>query len=162
MRENGVDLRVTHHHDEEPVLGLETTLQVEISLADGGSTLVLPLRPVWGQPARYTADFVPTAAGAYTFRFFGTAESLEVDESFTSTEDSFSSVEPIADLRFPEQVASARQLQAATTGTLEAASAAEDAAATAAIRANIALAIGALGLLTGLVGIASGLRKQSA
>jgi len=159
---NGVDLRVTHHHDEEPVLGLEATLQVEISLADGGSTRVLPLRAVWGQPGRYTADFVPTATGAYTFRFFGTVESLEVDESFTSTEDSFSSVEPIADLQFPEQVASARQLQAATTGAVEAASAAEDAAATAATRANIALAVGVLGVLAGLGGIAFGLRKQSA
>ncbi|MCK9486429.1 MAG: hypothetical protein M0R73_06970 [Dehalococcoidia bacterium] len=157
---NGVDLRVADAGDE-PVLGLEGTLEVEISLVEGDQALTLPLRAVFNQPGRYTADFVPTVAGAYSFRFIGNVEGLQVDETFTSETDSFSSVAPIADLQFPVQVAGGRELQAALSGAVDAAAEADEAAQAATTRANIALGVGALGLLVGAGGLAFGLRRQA-
>lgn len=155
---NGVDLRVVDH-DEEPVEGLAEALQVEVRMVDRPETVTLPLRAVFNQPGRYTADFVPTVPGAYSFHFTGTIGDQAVDETFTSEVDSFSGVKPLADLQFPERVASGRELQAALSGSSEAAIEAEDAAGAAATRANVALAVGVLGLLVGGAGLVFGLRK---
>ncbi len=158
---NGVDLRVADE-DGEPVEGLEETLQVEVRVAHGDASMTLPLRAVFGQPGRYTADFVPTQAGAYLFRFFGTLAGTDVDETFTSEVDSFSSVAPIADLQFPVQVAGGRELQAALTGAVASAADADDAARAAQTRANLALGIGVLGVPVGAAGLAFGLRRSRA
>lgn len=154
---NGVDLRIADA-DGEPVEGAEETLEVEIT--QGDSTLTLPLRTVFGTPGRYTADFFPTVPGQYTFRFFGTLADLQVDESFTSEVDGFNSVEPTEDLQFPQRVASGRELQSAVTGATEAAATADDSASAAAARANIALGLGALGLVAGIGGLAMSMRKR--
>jgi len=154
---NGVDLRVEHDH--EPVEGVQETLSVDV--IHGDDSVTLPLRTVFGQPGRYTADFFPTATGDYTFRFHGQIDGVEIDESFTSSTDSFSVVQPAADLQFPIQVASIREVQAGVTGAIEAASVADEAASTAAARANIALALGGLGLLMGGGGLAMSLRRRS-
>lgn len=158
---NGVDLRVADA-DGEPVEGVHETLQVEIRVTEGDQSMTLPLRAVFGQPGRYTADLVPTVAGAYSFRFFGNIGDLAVDEVFTSEVDSFSSVSPIADLQFPVQVAGGRELQAALTGAVDAAADADDAAQAAASRANIALGVAVLGVLAGAGGLAFGLRSRKA
>lgn len=154
---NGVDLRIVEGHD--PVEGAEEGLEVEV--IQGDSSLVLPLRAVFGTPGRYTADFFPTVAGQYTFRFFGTIDGLEVDESFTTEVDGFGAVRPTEDLQFPQRVASARELQSAVTGATAAAEDADDAAASAAMRANIGLALGALGLVAGGGALAMGMRKRA-
>lgn len=156
-QKNGVDLRVAHHH--EPVEGVEATLQVEIIKDD--QTLTLPLRTVYNDPGRYTADFFPTSPGEYTFRFFGKVGNLDVDESFTSEADSFSSVNPTTEIQFPVRVASGRELQAAVTGASDAAETAQDAVSSAETRANIALAVGALGVLVGAGGLAMGMRRRA-
>lgn len=161
---NGVDLRV--QRDGEPVTGVEASLEVEVR--HGDASTVMPLRAVWGQPGRYTADFVPTAVGEYTFRFFGRIETLEIDESFTSSEDNFNAVESIAERQFPAQIASPRELEAAVRGAVDAsteasaaATTAEDAVGAAEMRANLALAVGVLGLLVGGGGLAIGLRRRA-
>lgn len=89
------------HHDEAStaVEGLEETLQIEVSY--GGQTKLLRLRAVWGEPGNYTADLIPTQPGDYTFRIFGTIGDTEVDETFSSTDGEFSSVEPVEDIQFP-------------------------------------------------------------
>jgi hypothetical protein len=153
---NGVDLRV--QQDGEPVTGVETTLEVEVR--HGDASMVLPLRAVWGQPGRYTADFVPTAVGEYTFRFFGRIESLEIDESFTSTADNFNSVQSIAERQFPLQAPSPRELEAAISGAVSTATEAGDSVSAAEMRANLALAVGVLGLLAGGGGLVLGLRRR--
>lgn len=89
------------HHAEEnaAVTGLEETLQIEVSF--GPATRVLNLRAVWGEPGSYTADLMPMMPGDYTFRLFGTIEGVEVEETFSSIDGEFSSVEPIEDIQFP-------------------------------------------------------------
>jgi len=154
---NGVDLRVSTGH-EEPVEGVHETLEVEVIF--GEDSVVMPLRAVHGTPGRYTADFFPTVSGAYTFRFFGMIGNQAVDESFTSEVDGFNSVQPTEDRQFPVRVASIRELQSAVTGTTDAITAADDAASAAATRANIALGLGAVGLLAGVGALTLSMRKR--
>lgn len=97
-----------------PVMNLEDTLQIEVSF--GPATKILHLRSVPGEPGHYIADLIPTRPGDYTFRLVGTIEDLEIDETFSSAEGEFSTVDPISDLQFPEpddlqaQIDSLRQL----------------------------------------------------
>jgi hypothetical protein len=86
-------------HADDGIAGLEETLQIEVSY--GGKTKLLRLRPVWNSPGHYTADLIPTQPGDYTFRVFGTIEGVEIDETFSSAEGEFSTVEPISDIQFP-------------------------------------------------------------
>ncbi|MBL8155740.1 MAG: hypothetical protein JNM70_16270 [Anaerolineae bacterium] len=86
-------------HADDGIAGLEETLQIEVSY--GGQSKLLRLRPVPNSPGHYTADLIPTQPGDYTFRVFGTIESVEIDETFSSAEGEFSTVEPISDIQFP-------------------------------------------------------------
>jgi hypothetical protein len=89
---NSLDLRVEHHDDETPVEGLEETLNVTVSAQ--GQELELELEGRWGTPGAYNAYFMPTAAGEYTFHITGMVEDFQVDETFTSGPDTFSTVDP--------------------------------------------------------------------
>lgn len=89
-----------HENAANGVVGLESTLQIEVAF--GPSTRVLTLRPVSDQPGHYTADLIPTRPGDYIFRVFGKIEDLEVDEKFSAAEGQFSTVDPIEDIQFPQ------------------------------------------------------------
>jgi hypothetical protein len=122
---NKVDLRVLalveeheHEHDEHghagesrkvPVLGLEKYLKVEVST--GGKSIILNLRPAWGDPGRYFADIVPTVPGTYVFRFFGNVNGTEVNEIFDCSEGRFHCVEPLSKIMFPEVTQPTDELQ---------------------------------------------------
>lgn len=93
------DMGMEHSDDEGMVAGLEETLQLEVIY--GGQSKMLRLRAVWGQPGHYTADLIPTQPGDYTFRLFGKIGDMEIDETFSSADGEFSSVEPISDIQFP-------------------------------------------------------------
>jgi hypothetical protein len=81
------------------VAGLEDILQIEVIF--GPESRILNLRAVRGEPGHYVADLIPTRAGDYSFRVFGTIEGTEVDETFSAADGQFSSVEPIEDIQFP-------------------------------------------------------------
>src|SRR5215475_11928028 len=81
---NGVDLRVLERETQQPVEGLERTLQVELTYVASGAATVLHLRAIYREPGRYTADLIPTAPGHYRFRFFGTLAETTVNETFDS------------------------------------------------------------------------------
>lgn len=98
-----------HKHTEE-VVAIEATLQVEVSY--GGATKILELEPVFGEVNHYDAAILPTRAGDYTFHLTGMIGETPVDETFTSTDGEFSSIEPIGDVLFPEPDASIEGLQA--------------------------------------------------
>lgn len=155
---NGVDLRV-RDHDEAGVEGVDETLEVQV--IQGDQSVVMPLRAVFNDIGHYTADFFPTVAGQYTFRFVGAIGDLTIDESFTSEVDDFGNVRPTEDVQFPVRIASGRELQSAVTGATDAASDADDTASAAASRANIALGLGVLGLLAGGGSLAMSMRKRS-
>lgn len=93
------DMGSEHADEGAAITGLEDTLQIEVTY--GGQSKTLRLRAVYGEPGSYTADLIPTQPGDYSFRIFGTIGDVEVDETFSSTEGEFSTVEPIEDIQFP-------------------------------------------------------------
>lgn len=129
---NGVDFRVSrasetdhgddhgHDGDESAVEGLDETVQVEITHEPSGTARVFDLRALWGSPGNYTADVLPTAPGGYEFRFFGTIEGMELDETFVSASlgGGFNDVVSSMDIQFPEQRPELREVEAALRGAL--------------------------------------------
>ena len=94
---NGIWLRVTR--GEEPVSGLADTLSAEITYGDQTRAAALTAAP--GEEGTYTSVFIPTEPGGYTFRFAGKIGDLDVNETFTSSPESFDSVAPRGDFEFP-------------------------------------------------------------
>lgn len=138
---NGIDLRVTNKANKEPVEGLEKLLKATVQFG-GGAPKEFTLRARFGQKGAYTADLIPTRAGAYIFTFSGTWEGAQINERFEAGPGRFSEVEDPAKLHFPEVLP--------LVGTLQ--TQLRDAEA----RADQARTFGFLGSALGLVGIALG------
>jgi hypothetical protein len=96
---NGPEFTVEHHDTEEAVGGLTDTLQLEVSFGSASKTLIL--REDFSNPGHYTADLIPTRPGDYSFHLTGMIDDTPVDETFSSADGEFSTVEPIDDIRFP-------------------------------------------------------------
>lgn len=139
-QKSGLEFGVAHHESEEPVEGLEETLQAEVTFQ--GQTRDLPVSARFGEPGWYQSVFFPTAAGAYTFRIFGTIEGIDIDEEFTSGPETFSEVSEVAGGQFP--------VAFPATGDIVRDA---EAGAAASTTATIALALGGAGLLAGLVAL---------
>ena len=138
-----------------PVLNV-TTLQVEVIHVPTGASRTMELRPVSGEDGSYVADFIPTAPGAYTFRFFGTVDGEPFNESFTSGPGSFDEIEPARSLQFPYELRETRELQGAVEGMQSELDLAGDTATNADSVASTALIIGLVGLVAGVFGTAAG------
>lgn len=146
-QKTGLDLRVTHA--DEPVEGLEETLQAEVIFE--GETRDLEISPAFGEPGAYRSVFFPTAAGPYTFRVFGEVDGEAVDESFTSSEEGFSEVQDVTGGQFPVVLPAAGDTaRDAETG------------AAAGGTATLALVIGGAGLVAGLVALGLTLARRRA
>ncbi|GHO75362.1 hypothetical protein KSD_31330 [Ktedonobacter sp. SOSP1-85] len=78
-----------------PVNDVDKSLKAEVSTG-GSAPLALSLQPVDGAPGKYTADFIPTQTGDYTFHFTGTLNGQKIDEKFTSGPNTFSEVAQIS------------------------------------------------------------------
>lgn len=100
---NGIWVSVTR--GDEPVEGLAGSLQAQVLYGD--QTRDATLTPSFDEPGVYTSTFIPTAAGDYTFRFYGQIDGVEVDESFTSSPEGFDSVAPRSEYEFPSEEGSA-------------------------------------------------------
>ncbi|HET7646552.1 MAG TPA: hypothetical protein VFM03_08725, partial [Candidatus Limnocylindria bacterium] len=146
-QKSGLDLRVAR--GEEPVEGLETTLQAEVSF--NGQTRDLEISPVFGQPGAYRSVFFPTAAGPYSFHITGDVEGTPVDETFTSGPDTFSEVQDVAGGQFP--------IQYPATGDIARDA---EAGANAATTATIGVVLGGAGLLVGLVALGLTIARRRA
>ncbi len=144
-QKSGLDLRVAR--GEEPVEGLEESLEAEVTF--GGESRTLEISPVFNQPGAYESVFFPTAAGPYTFHVFGEIEGQAVDESFTSGPETFSEVQDVAGGQFPVQFP-------ATGDIVRDAEAGANAAST----ATIALVLGGAGLVAGLVALGVALARR--
>ncbi|MCI0711250.1 MAG: hypothetical protein L0154_13920 [Chloroflexi bacterium] len=84
-----------------PVEGLEETLTLEVTF--GEASRVIELRPAFGDPGHYIAELIPTRPGDYVFHLTGDINGVEIDETFDSSVDNFSTVEPAADIMFPDE-----------------------------------------------------------
>lgn len=159
---NGLDLRVEDRDTKELITGLEKTLKAEAIF--GSQRRPLELLPVsTSTPGRYISRFVPAAAGDYRFRIFGTVQGAEIDQTFDSADGKFDSVDALEELRFPANGATAAQTQTQSAqAALQRAQAAEAAAANAQTFALVALGIGGLGLILGIVSMLSPGRRGQA
>lgn len=124
-----------------PLNDADKSLKAEVSTG-GSSPLALTLTPVDGAPGKYTADFIPTKTGDYTFHFTGTLNGQKIDEKFTSGPNTFSQVEHIAS--YPASQATTSQQGNSNLSSLQAQI--QDAK-------NTGLLVGSIGTLIGLVGL---------
>ncbi len=164
---NGAEHADEGEHSEEggeeggtPVEGLEETLQAEVIIGGGAETMPLELEPLFGQPGAYVAHFIPTRVGDYSFRIFGSIEGMDVDERFDSGPETFSSVNDVADLQFPDKVPSPAELQDAVS-RLEARVVALEGSSSGEGRANLGIGLGIAGLIVGAGGLGVGLAALS-
>jgi hypothetical protein len=151
-------------------------LKVVVSTA-GQQTAALPLQPSFdpdtglGTPGEYTASLIPTEVGDYTFHLTGSIHSTPVDETSTSSGQTFDSVTAGTDVQFPVKEPAigdvstlVQRVDGRATSAQSAASAAQQAATNAANDASRALivgsAVGGLGVLLGLAGLFVGLRAS--
>jgi hypothetical protein len=151
-------------------------LKVVVSTA-GQQTAGLPLQPSFdpdtglGTPGEYTASLIPTQVGDYTFHLTGLIHGTAVDETSTSSDQTFDSVTAGTDVQFPVKEPAigdvstrVQRVDGRATSAQSAASAAQQAATNAANDASRALiigsAVGGLGVLLGLAGLFVGLRAS--
>ncbi len=155
---NGVDFRVAKAGN--PVEDVEKTLKVDVTHVPSNTTKTMDLRTIFRDPGHYTNDFIPTAPGQYRFRFFGTIEGVQINETFTSG-TGFSNMEPSADIQFPVRLIETRELQGATEGALSAANDADDKASSARTIGIVGIVIGASGLAVGGAALMSARKKKA-
>ena len=167
-----------HGHGEElttGVTGLENTRQVEVTHVPSGATRLMRLHAFSGDPGHYKSDFIPTSTGQFVFHLIGTIEGKQIDERFESGVGTFDDVQPATAIQFPESAASTRELESAVRGALESAQQAQDTAlaveaaadsaqsgaSTATTLAIVGMAMGATGIVVGVIGMVAALRRRS-
>ena len=96
---NAGELFVHKHDGGDPVTGLDDTLQIEVSY--GGKTKSLKFYAVEDDPGHYMADIIPTQPGDYSFHITGKIGDADFDQTFTSADGKFNSVDPVTDIQFP-------------------------------------------------------------
>lgn len=139
--QNGIWVSITDKTTQTPMENLAETLKAQVIY--GEQQLDLALEPAWNEKGVYTADFYPTSAGDYTFRFFGDVNGTAIDETFTSSPEGFSSVQPTSALQFPAKVPAATELRSELAAALSM-------ARTATILGGAGLAFGLISLLAAL------------
>ena len=140
------------------VTGLANSLVVEVThlaadMSASGVARQMALSPLPGERGGYVAPFIPTVPGPYRFRFVGTIDGLPIDETFTSGPGTFDDVRSATEAQFPRPVPSAREIAGVATAAQQQARDASENAAAALTVAVIGLAVGGVGLVTG-VGLA--------
>ena len=144
---SGLELFV--HDGDKGVTGLETALKAEVIY--GTSHRDLPLEAREGEDGAYQSQFIPTAAGKYTFHITGALpDGTAVDESFTSSPTGFNEVQEVAAGQFPVQFPSQADLAARAQKGSDAAG-----------QMPIALALGGLGVLLALAALAVAVAGRS-
>ena len=155
-----------------PITDLGDTLSVAVGFGDQSKDLsVEPFFEIgeFGTPGDYRAWFIPTRAGRYVFHFTGTIHGTKIDETFTSGPKTFDDVVNPADVEFPVQDPTNGELadridreiprleasvaEARSSADRSVGSAVDDASGARTI-ALVGVALGALGLIAGIAGIA--------
>ncbi len=149
----------------KPVTTLTDSLKVEVIF--GSQTMHLPLETTFdpdtgeGTPGDYRAWFIPTAAGSYTFQFFGSIGKQKVNERFASGPTTFDDVSDPTQVQFPTKVPTGTEIAGRLDQEIPrlhdaVASAASDAksqAGTARTLAIVGIAVGAAALVVAIVAL---------
>jgi len=150
-----------HHQVEEPVQGIQSKLEVQVTHVESSVSRSMKLAPIINQSGSYQSVFIPTAPGAYRFRFLGEIDGANIDEIFESGQGAFDTVIGLDDVQFPLKVASSREIEGVARATRDAARVATADAAEARNLAIGALAVGALGLMVAGIGLGFVLKRIS-
>jgi len=135
---NALDLFVApKDKPDQGLTGVESTLRFTVEY--GGVSRGYDLVPVENEPGHYTAVFIPTRLGQYTFHITGQIQTEVVDVSVQPEE-----VVEIGQLAFPEAQPAIGDLQAQLA-------AAQSQAATTLYVAVAGVVLGALGLVAAMV-----------
>jgi hypothetical protein len=158
---NGLSLRITFfpngvpqeeseaaEAEGQPAEGLEESLQAEIIAGGGAATKQLTLEPAFNDPGHYESVIIPTVPGDYTFRVFGDLEGQQVDERFTSGPETFSVIEQVDELQFPEQLEAPAGAGGATNGNSDSTSESTS--------DDTARILGIIGIILGVIGLGAG------
>jgi hypothetical protein len=162
----------------KPITDLGDTLSVTVGFGDRSKDLsVEPFFEIgeFGTPGDYRTWFIPTRAGQYVFHFTGTIRGTKIDETFTSGPKTFGDVDNPTDAEFPVQDPTNGELadridreiprleasiaEVKTSTDRSVGSAVDDASGARTI-ALVGVALGALGLIAGIGGIALGRRTS--
>jgi hypothetical protein len=141
---NGAEFFVTNMETQEPVNGLEETLQMEIIY--GESRREVPVETQWGEEGAYIGYVQPTATGDYTIHIWGDIEGTPADVTMTSSPDTFSSISPKSDIAFPAADPTSADMQAMVTASAD--------------TARLALIVASAAAVLGLAGVLLGLRAK--
>ena len=178
---NGVQIIVSQGADK-PVNDLkEDDLSVVVTTG-GQDSDALTFEPAFdleegdGPFGQYNAAIMPTAPGDYTFHITGSIHGTKVDITVTSGDQTFDTVKGTTDIEFPAKLPTLTELNTkvgqidARWGSVQSGATAADVAAaktaaadaqTAADRALlVAGAIGAIGVVLAVIGIALALRSR--
>jgi hypothetical protein len=157
--ENSVQMFI-HTADDKPVNDLGDTLKVQIIF--GSKSMTLHMEPFFeigefGTPGDYRAFFIPTSPGTYTFHFTGTILGQKIEERFTSSPKTFSSIVDPSTVQFPVKAPSnvelATRVQADAARSTAAIADASSAASSAKTVGWIGVFVGALGLVIAVVAL---------
>jgi hypothetical protein len=161
MKSGAVQVEITFGEETSEPMDMEPAFFIE-----GGQV-------VFGEPGDYHAEFVPSQPGEYTFHFTGTIDGEKVDEQMSSSPQTFSTVEDVAEASFPvveapsnEELATRIDEQAtraadAVAAAEAAAASAEDAASSARTLGMIGVALGAIGIIAAIGALAEARRRGS-
>ncbi len=160
--QNAVQVVVKDDTDQ-PVSDLASG-DLKVTVSVGGQTSnSLDLSPTFdedtglGTPGDYEAVITPTAVGDYTFHLTGSIKDTAIDETATSSEQTFDSVTDPTEIQFPAKLPDIGALSTKVDRVDSRASATDTTASAAKDTATIALAVGivagGLGIVLGAAGI---------
>lgn len=97
----GVDQGATDDDEGAPIPA-DTPIDLKVEVSFGDQTMNVPMRFAWGEVGHLVGDLIPTRPGDYSFHVTGTIGETKVDETFTSADGKFGTVEPVEDIMFPK------------------------------------------------------------
>ena len=140
----------------KPITDLPEDLKVEVIFGTqkmGPLTLDAAFGKNFGRPGDFRAALVPTRPGNYTFHFIGSLSGQHIDQSFTSSDKTFDPVQEAAAIEFPAKDPSPGQMAEKLDRLNSRLESIQTLAQDAAAGARQARLLGAIGILTGIVGL---------
>ena len=153
--QNGVQLLLSDASGK-PITDLPEDLKVEVIFGTqkmGPLTLDAAFGKNFGRPGDFRAALVPTRPGNYTFHFIGSLSGQHIDQSFTSSDKTFDPVQEAAAIEFPAKDPSPGQMAEKLDRLNSRLESIQTLAQDAAAGARQARLLGAIGILTGIVGL---------
>jgi plastocyanin len=155
------DLAAAPAAEDHAVTGQAANIRVAVTHMPTGASREFELTEAWNEPGHYVANFIPTAPGAYRFRFTGSIEDMALDETFESSPTTFDEIGAARDIQFPVQTGSAREVESAVRGVASDLSKTDDDVSSARTMGLIGIVIGGIGLVIGATALAVSMRKSA-